>query len=39
VNLGYNPVQAQKAAQKILKAHGETEDLSVLIRESLKVVC
>jgi len=38
VNLGYNQAQAQKAAQKILKTHGDTEDLSVLIRESLKVV-
>ena len=38
VNLGYNQTQAQKAAQKILETHSDTEDLSHLIRESLKVV-
>ncbi|NGX58748.1 MAG: Holliday junction ATP-dependent DNA helicase RuvA [Chlamydiae bacterium] len=38
VNLGYKQVKAQQAAQKTLEDFSETEDLSILIRESLKLI-
>jgi len=38
VNLGYHHAQSLQTAKKILEKHSEKEDLSVLIRESLKMV-
>lgn len=38
VNLGYHHTKAQKAAAQVVDTHAESEDLSFLIRESLKAV-
>ena len=38
VNLGYNQIKAQTAAQKTIESRSESSDLSVLIREALKFV-